>query len=257
MRRDALGCVLVLALIVGCATRGYGPSPQVRRAAMSDWERQGVDYRSPEGFQEARWGMTFDEVRALFPEARLLNGNALRLKTTIAKLPAIVTLGFLEGRFAAVDVFFPEVGRLRDTHVLLRQLLSRKYGTPGRDRDTVYEAQRRVGSYRSAADTVYWLGKMSSALNGVKPDRYGQQRMDIRAENDEAEARRQASAARKHFMLMSRWATVESDVILTSVRAHDFAATSIEYESARYAPEIARARKQAAEMEHRRMAKDL
>ncbi|RKH50526.1 hypothetical protein D7V93_30410 [Corallococcus llansteffanensis] len=224
---------------------------------MRDWERQGLGYRSPEGFQEARWGMTFDEVHALFPEARLLNGSALRWTTTIAKLPAIVTLGFLEDRFAAVDVFFPEVGHLRDTHLLLRQLLSRKYGTPGRDRDTVYEAQRRVGSYRSAADTAYLLGQMASALGGVPQDRYGQQRMDIRAENDEAEARRQASAARKRFMLKSRWATVESQVILTSVSAPAVTAVTIEYESERYAPEIARARKQAAELEHRQMAKDL
>ncbi|MCY1043784.1 hypothetical protein OV208_20865 [Corallococcus sp. bb12-1] len=257
MRLDILGCVLMLGLSVGCATRREGPTAQQRREALRDWERQGSRYRSPEGFQEARWGMTLEEVQALFPEAGLLNGNALRWKTLLAKMPAIVTLGFVENRFAAVDVFSPEVRNSREAHLLLRRLLSRKYGTPGRDRDTVHEAQRRVGSYRSAADAVYFLGKVTSSLpGGVPPDLYGQQRMDLRAENDEMEARREARAAQKRFLLMSHWETVESQVLLTSVTAPGVVAVVVEYESSRYAPEIAKARRQAMELEQKRMAKD-
>ncbi|RKH12450.1 hypothetical protein D7V97_08410 [Corallococcus sp. CA053C] len=104
---------------------------------------------------------------------------------------------------------------------------------------------------------MYFLGKVTSSIRGAAPpDLYAQHRMDIRAENDEMEARREARAAQKRFLLMSRWETVESQVLLTSVTAPEVVAVVIEYESARYAPEIAKARRQAQELEQQRMAKD-
>ncbi|RKG64304.1 hypothetical protein D7W79_39220 [Corallococcus exercitus] len=201
--------------------------------------------------------MSLEEVRELFPDARMLNASAMRWESTIADLPAVVTFAFLKGRFVAVDVFFPDVENIRDSHLLIRRVLNRKYGPPVRDRDTADEALQRVGSYRSAADTVYILGHLSQALTGVPQDQFAQHRIDVRAENDEVEARREARAASKRFLLLSRWATVESDVKLRSVKTPGVEAAVIEYESARYAPEIAEARRRAKELELQRMTKEL
>ncbi|MFB1481248.1 hypothetical protein [Corallococcus sp. RDP092CA] len=257
MRPGVLGCIVTACLIAGCVTTREGLIEKKRHGAMQDWRRQGPDYRSSEGFQDARWGMSVEEVRGLFPDGKMLNENAMRWKSTIADLPAVVTFGFLKGRLVAVDVFFPEAGNVRNSHLLIRRLLNRKFGTPVRDRDTAYEAQWRVGSYRSAADTVYVLGKLTESFTGVHPDQYAQQRIDVRAENDEAEARREARAAEKRFLLLSRWATVESDVKLRSVKTPGVEAVVVEYESARYAPELAAARQRARELELQRMTQEL
>ncbi|NOJ94128.1 hypothetical protein HMI51_14460 [Corallococcus coralloides] len=257
MRLGVWGCILVVCLTAGCVTSKEGLIERKRREAMQDWMRQGPAYRSSEGFQDARWGMSIEEVRELFPDGRMLNENAMRWTTRIADLPSVVTLSFLNGRFVAVDVFFPDVGSVRNSHLLIRRLLNRKYGTPVRDRDTADEAQRRVGSYRSAADSVYLLGKAMQSISGVPQDQYAQQRIDARAENDEVEARREARAASKRFLLLSRWATLESDVKLRSVRVPGVEAAVVEYESARYAVELSAARRRAQELDLQRMAKDL
>ncbi|WP_375743448.1 hypothetical protein NR800_35630 [Corallococcus interemptor] len=257
MRLGVIGCILAVSLTAGCVTTREDLIARKRHGAMQEWKRQGHAYRSSEGFQDARWGMRIEEVRELFPNGRMLNENAMRWTTRIADLPAVVTLSFLDGRFVAVDVFFPDVRSVRNSHLLIRRLLNRKYGTPVRDRDTADEAQRRVGSYRSAADSVYVLGKAMQAISGVPQDQYTQQRIDTRAENDEAEARREARAASKRFLLLSRWATLESDVKLRSVRTPEIDAAVIEYESARYAVELAAARRRAQEIDLQRMTKDL
>ncbi len=257
MRLGVLGCIFAACLSAACVTTREDLIEKKRHGAMQDWRRQGAAYRSSEGFQDARWGMSVEEVRELFPDGKMLNENAMRWKGTIADLPAVVKFGFLKGRFVAVDVFFPDAGNVRNSHLLIRRLLNRKFGTPVRDRDTADEAQRRVGSYRSAADTVFVLGRLTESLTGVHQDQYAQQRIDVRAENDEAEARRQAHAAEKRFLLLSRWATVESDVKLRSVKTPGVEAVVIEYESARYAAELAAARQRARELELQRMAKEL
>ncbi|RKH46527.1 hypothetical protein D7Y23_23810 [Corallococcus sp. AB050B] len=252
-----LGCILMACLTAACVTTREELIEKKRHGAMEDWRSQGAAYRSSEGFQDARWGMRVEEVRELFPDGKMLNENAMRWKSTIADLPAVVTFAFLKGRFVAVDVFFPDAGNVRDAHLLIRRLLNRKFGTPVHDRDTADEAQRRVGSYRSAADTVYALGKLTESLTGVHQEQYAQQRIDVRAENDEAEARRQARSASKRFVLLSRWATVESDVKLRSVKTPGIDAVVIEYESARYAAELVAARQRTKELELQRMTKGL
>ncbi|WP_147443787.1 hypothetical protein [Corallococcus sicarius] len=243
----------MLILVVGCAPRSKGPSPQARREAMQDWARQGSNYRSTEGFQEARWGMALEEVQALFPEAKPLNRGALHLQTTIAKMPAAVNLGFLGGRFVAVDVVFLEIAEIRESHQLLRDLLSQKYGPPVRDRDTADEAQRRAGKYRTATEVAITLGRPGFSNSGWPQDGASQARVDVRVEHPDEEALLQARAARSDFKLWSRWRTTESHVKLTGLKSPNAASIVIEYESARYESEITRARA----LERQEMVKDL
>ncbi len=88
-------------------------------------------FRSSEGFQAARWGMTQAEVAALFPSATSQGPALLEQTTAVAGYPARVQFYFARDRLANVDVTFEPVGLLRskdEGRAVLRRLLNDKYG---------------------------------------------------------------------------------------------------------------------------------
>ncbi|MCP3103809.1 hypothetical protein LZ198_33485 [Myxococcus sp. K15C18031901] len=202
------GWVCVGALALGCSSAPKGPTMQERRAAIRD--AYSKTYRGAEGFQAARWGMPLEEVRAAIPEAELGVDGVLRLKTTIADAPAEVSFGFLKERLAAVDVFFPEVKDELAFRGLLKDLLTRKYGTPRHPREVRREVKRGLIPQRFAADLAP-QAPTPETLEGTL-------------------------AAKGAFKLVDRWVTGESLVNLGQWRLPDSGVMSIQYESAFYAP---------------------
>ncbi|CAM4296985.1 hypothetical protein G4177_07240 [Corallococcus sp. ZKHCc1 1396] len=246
MRMDVLVCGLLLSLMVGCGSRNKGPSRRALQEARQDWSRQGANYRGTEGFQEARWGMTSSEVQDLFPEATVLTSNALVLRTEVAKLPAVVTFGFLGDRLVATEVAFPEVADLKGSLRLLRDLLTQKFGPPVRVRDS-NAAQRKAGTYRTAAEVTLALGQPVSTDRGWPrdiPEPAPEEAPEARPEED---AVGEARVAGKRHKLWSQWKTVESHVMLSSSKSPGAASFVIEYESARYEADLNRARAVARE----------
>ncbi|WP_338273935.1 hypothetical protein [Corallococcus caeni] len=245
--------LLVVLGLTACTSRSKGPSPQARRDAMREWANQGSDYRSTEGFQDARWGMTSKEVNALFPEATPIGGGALLLKTTIARLPASVMLGFLDDRFVAVDVSFNGVDDVRERHALLRDLLTRKYGEPVRVRDTAEEALRRAGEYRTVTEVAVTLGQAGISASGWPEASPSKVQVEMRVEGPSEELLGAVRDAQRDFKVWNQWRTVESRVKLLGSKSPVSSSIFIEYESVRYSAEIARAR----ELDRQRMMKDL
>ncbi|RKG96382.1 hypothetical protein D7V97_35660 [Corallococcus sp. CA053C] len=216
MKLGTVGLVGLLGLAAGCATDAAKPTALERRDAV----RSASDktYRSMEGFQEARWGMTPEEVRAALPDASVGPDGTLRMKTTIADVPAEVSLGFLENRLAAVDVFFPEVSDPRTLQALMRDLLTRKFGDPRRPKEVARQVKRGELPVRFAAD-----------LPPV-------QEVEGAATSQTLEG---ALGARGGFALINRWLTLESQVNLTQWALPESSVLSIQYESAKYAPKRA------------------
>ncbi|RYZ42282.1 MAG: hypothetical protein EOO71_08720 [Myxococcaceae bacterium] len=232
MRMDVLVLGLVLGLTVGCSSRNRGPSQRALQQARQDWSRQGADYRSPEGFQTSRWGMTSSEVRDLYPDVTPLNSGAFFTRTEVAQLPAVVTFGFLADRLVTVEVEFPELRDLKGGQRLLRELLSEKYGPPVRLRNTAEEAQRKAGAYRTAAEVTHSLGQpVASDSAGLAEG----------AEQEE-DTSDEAQAVRRNHKVWLRWMTVESHVKLSVAKSRGVSSMVIEYESARYEDAIRRAR---------------
>ncbi|RYZ42281.1 MAG: hypothetical protein EOO71_08715 [Myxococcaceae bacterium] len=234
MKLGIVGWVGVLGLAAGCASDPAKPSALERR----DTVRAAVDktYRSSEGFQEARWGMTSAEVRAVLPDASVSPDGTLRLKTTIAEVPAEVAFGFLEDRLAAVDVFFPEVADVRTFQTLMRDLLTRKYGEPMRNFDVTRQVVEGNVPVRFAAD----LGPVQE---GAAP-----------ADASSLESSLSAFGKRR---VIHRWTNLESQVNLTRWALPGKVVMSLQYESARYAPRRAGLIGRFSDKSREEMVKDL
>ncbi|MHA7628680.1 hypothetical protein [Corallococcus sp. M7] len=197
--------------------------------------------------------MTSKEVAALFPEAMPIGDGALFVRTTIANLPATVVLGFLDDRFVAVDVAFGGVGDLRESHALMRDLLTRKYGQPVRVRDTAEEALLRAGRYRTVTEVAVALGQPGISKSGWPEESPGKVQVEVRVEGPNEALLGAARAAQTDFKLLNQWRTVESRVKLLSSKSPEGNSIFIEYQSVRYSAEIAKAR----ELERQKMMKDL
>jgi hypothetical protein len=212
MKPWSMGWVVVLGLTVGCASGK--PTALERKQAVSD--ALDKTYRSTEGFQEVSWGMTPEEARAALalPEGSMGADGTLRMRTTIAELPAEVSLGFLDNRLAAVDVFFPEVSDPRTLQELMRDLLTRKFGEPKTRRQLARMVKLGEVPVRFAAD--------------LAP-----------AQQDAAavpEATMEGTlAAQGQFKVLHRWTTQESHVNLNQWTLPARGVVAIQYESAKYA----------------------
>ncbi|WP_147442848.1 hypothetical protein [Corallococcus sp. AB049A] len=214
MKLGAFGLLGVLGLAAGCATSTPDkPSALERRQAIRDAADK--TYRSSEGFQGAHWGMSPDEVRATLPEATVAPDGTLRMKTTIAELPAEVSLGFLENRLAAVDVFFQDVADPRTFQSLMRDLLTRKFGEPKTAREVKRQVKWGDVPVRFAAD----LAPLQEADGAAS-----------------AEALESALAGQGQFKVLNRWTTDETHVNLTQWTLPTRGLMAIQYESAKYSP---------------------
>ncbi|NOK10267.1 hypothetical protein [Corallococcus exercitus] len=210
MKLGALGLLAVLGLTAGCAEKSH---TQLRREAVRD----SVDknYRSSEGFQTVRWGMTPEEVRAALPDASVAPDGTLRMKTTVANMPAEVALGFLENQLAAVDVFFLDVTDARTFQALMKDVLTRKFGDPKTPNQLARQLKRGEAPVRFAAE--------------LTPPQAG-----APAGNLEHEL-----AAKGEFTVLDRWTTEESHVNLTQWTLASKSLMALQYEAAKYAPKRA------------------
>ncbi|MCY1043795.1 hypothetical protein OV208_20920 [Corallococcus sp. bb12-1] len=186
--------------------------------------------------------MTSSEVRDLYPDLTALNSGAFFARTEVARMPAVVTFGFLGDRLVAVEVELPEVTDLKGSERLLRDLLTQKYGPPVRVRDTDEEARRRAGAYRTAAEVTHALGHPVSSDSASPQDASEQAAGEDPEAPPEVAAGDEAQAVRRNHKPWIRFRTVESHVKLSMAKSRGASSMVIEYESARYGDDIRRAR---------------
>src|SRR5690242_15833394 len=107
--------LLTALVLAACATERQGPSALERRDYVRAANRalnEGT-YRSRDGFQSTRWGMTRDEVASLYPAVESLPRGALALSMTVAERPARVIFLFTKGRLSVVRVRFTQFKDVR------------------------------------------------------------------------------------------------------------------------------------------------
>lgn len=101
-------------------------------------------YRSPEGFQSAKWGMTVAEVRKAIPKAQLVDDKGLFVRGETAGIKTDTYFLFVDGRLASVGVQSREVHLSASQYVAdykrLRALLLKKYGAPVTDGEKWHES---------------------------------------------------------------------------------------------------------------------
>jgi hypothetical protein len=93
-------------------------------------------YRSNEGYQQARWGMSRDEVQAIYPQANE-RGGEFGFLGEVAGYETATGFGFSDGMLALVSVSL-RGGSLTTAERMrafsdLKSLLTQKYGAPRQD----------------------------------------------------------------------------------------------------------------------------
>jgi len=98
-----------------------------------------TNYRSTEGYQQARWGMTVDEVRTLYPHAEAVDNPTAKLALASKTANYNTATGFVFSNNGLTMVFIglydhPSGADERmSAFTDLRRLLTQKYGPPMRD----------------------------------------------------------------------------------------------------------------------------
>ncbi|TQF15718.1 hypothetical protein FJV41_12045 [Myxococcus llanfairpwllgwyngyllgogerychwyrndrobwllllantysiliogogogochensis] len=147
------GCLsLLLFVLVGCGSRHHGPTVHERRAAIRAVHAQ--KYGSSDGFQSTSWGMTRDQVRAMYPGTQETSRGDLVLTTALAEHPAQVFFLFADGRLGSVFVRFATPSDVRNDHQEVVELLTSKYG-----RAAKRGSSRRVQRYRESLDLAWLLSQ--------------------------------------------------------------------------------------------------
>ena len=178
----------MLFLLAGCGSHHHGPTVHERRAAIrASHERT---YRSIDGFQSTRWGMTRNEVLALYPEAQETQRGDLVVSTTLGEQPARVFLIFTNGRLGSVFVRFEDVKDLRGDYELTVEMLTDKY-----DRPTKRGTSRRVQKYRESFDLAWLLARTSTPVPRASPAAAEPRPQVAEAPPSTVDARPQADAA--------------------------------------------------------------
>lgn len=155
MRVLSIGLLSLSLLSGACATSSQGPSLTERRDAIrqsntehrAEFERT---YRGEEGFQSTRWSMSPQEVKALYPSAQVVSPMILFVNTQVVERPANVYFFFTEGRLALVSVEFIPPEDVRSGYSDLDSLLTKKYGTPVIDEDSILQAYKSGRGTREA-----------------------------------------------------------------------------------------------------------
>jgi len=128
------------------------------RAVVGDDVRPLADgEKSSEGYGETRWGMSTQEVTELISGAKGgKDEDLLSFAKQVADLPAVVHLGFVQGRLASVEVEFHKArfGRLEslvEEYNRIKDLLSEKYDSPRLDETDLKARGNAVGRKKSGS----------------------------------------------------------------------------------------------------------
>ncbi|MFY1825372.1 hypothetical protein ACN47A_05610 [Myxococcus fulvus] len=244
MLRPLAGLLPLCLLATACGTSARQQALLERREAIRDSNsafaaEELANYRGKSGFQETRWGMSPDEVRALHPEARTTSSEGdLRVVTRVTDRPATVDFKFTLNKLAAVSLRFDTGAPLREDFDALSELLSMKYGAPTARRDTAEEAEARV---RSAETYTRSLGE------GTRRSRTTAD--DLAYEN---KVRLEALAAQSNYVVEKSWKDSETKLQLTGWQQPDARRLTLDYVSRFLEPHLSKRSAEFEDLEKKR-----
>ena len=156
-----------LWVVVALGLLGCGPSvSQQRELLQAGYARH---QRGSEGFQSTRWGMTPDEVRALYPDAQPTTRGDLFVATELAGLRGLVLFVFTEGHLGNVLVRFTETFDVRQEHQVLVDAMVAKYGRPRGYRTLLNEDASHANRRKLGTDLSWVLAFFTDTLPQSRP----------------------------------------------------------------------------------------
>ncbi|AKQ67893.1 putative lipoprotein [Myxococcus hansupus] len=205
----------------------------VRNANEAAAQEAFANDRSTDGFQETRWGMTREEVAALYPEAATdpVHGDMTTIRS-VAERPARLDFVFVHDKLAAVTVLFDPADSIRKDFDEVAAALRMKYGTPGHHLDTAANAERRLRELESG---------------------------DPRFADEETlrEARRDTLRAQSQYTLMQQWNSGQMLVTLSGRQTPARSEVALVYQSVALKPYLDETLSDHREQKAFRQAQDL
>lgn len=232
MLRPLVGLLPLCLLATACGTSARQQALMERRDAIRASNdafaaEELANYQGKSGFQETRWGMSPDEVRALYPEARTTSSEGdLRVATRVTDRPATVNFRFTLNKLAAVSLRFDTDAPLREDFGALSELLSMKYGAPTSRRDTAEDAEQRL---RVAESLNLSLGEGTSRSRTTGDDHAYEERRRI-----------EALAAKTDYQLEKTWKDSETKLQLSGWQQPDAKYLTLNYVSRYLEPHLSK-----------------
>jgi hypothetical protein len=243
MSRTLARLVPLCFLVAACGTSARQQALLERRDAIRTANAEHQEefirtYRGDDGFQDTRWGMSPEEVKALYPEASMTSSEGdLRATTEVADRDATVDFFFAMDKLAAVVVQFEAPDPLREEFGSLSELLRMKYGQPVAERDTTADAERKLWDIESFNDRTERTARMRELGSGRRSTK---DPVDAESRQLEEEERLEAIQARNDFGLWSEWRTGETQLALIGRQTPATSMLLIQYESRHLKPYLKR-----------------
>ncbi|MCY1018712.1 hypothetical protein [Pyxidicoccus sp. MSG2] len=260
MSRNLARFLPLCFLIAACGTSARQQALIERRDAIRTANAEHQEefirtYRGGEGFQDTVWGMSPEEVKALYPEARMTSTEGdLRATTPVADRDATVDFFFAMDKLAAVVVQFEEPDPLREEFDSLSELLRMKYGQPLAERDTTADAERKLWDIESLNDRTERTARMREIGSGRRSTK---DPVDAESRQWEEEQRLEAIHARNDFALRSEWQNTETQLALTGRQTPATSMLLLQYESRHLKPYLKRTVESSEAERKREEARDL
>lgn len=153
------------------------------------------------GFEDTRWSMSPDEVRAHYPEAVVMEGGGLELQTERWDLPARIRFSFAQQKLAAVTLQLGAPGDLREAYQGVASVIQAKYGKPGEARDSAEEAAHQ----RAVSTALASLALAAETAQAIQERRPLDEAAVEQLNEQSVTAGEDAYWNAQEFALLSRW----------------------------------------------------
>lgn len=258
MPRWSAGICAVGLLVTACGGSTRHQSLLDRRDAIRTRHEEAVarqleTYRASDGFQESRWGMSPEEVRALYPNVQLTRHGTFFISTQVADRDAVVEFHFVQNKLASATVFFLPTRPVREGFESLAELLKMKYGPPRFSEDSAASADD-ADAFAGLVDLLVVSIEVLSGKGGSHRDSH--------LDDAESRARRERAhlerlEAQHTFRLFHSWSNPETEVVLVGQSQHNSSALILRYESLVLKPQLLKDQQRKAAELKQTQSKDL
>lgn len=224
--RWKLAALLPLCLLASGCENSQHAQRMERREAIREAHPRNLRGAAT-GFEDTRWSMSPDEVRARYPEAVVVDGGGLELQSERWDMPATIRFSFAQEKLATVTLYLGAPGDLREAHRGVASILQTKYGEPDEARDSAEEAARQRAVLSALAGLAF-AAETIQAVQELRPvDASSLEQMNERAWMDSEDAYWDT----QEYTLLSKWNTSATKVHLLGRRVGGQQGLSLSYVS--------------------------
>ncbi|WP_223632901.1 hypothetical protein [Corallococcus sp. EGB] len=225
MRRTFAALLPLCLLAFGCENPQHAQRATRRDAIREAYQRS--LRTAATGFEETRWSMSPDEVRAQYPGAVPVEGGGLEVQSMRWGMPAVIRFSFAQEELAAVTLHLGAPGDLREAYRDLASTLQAQFGAPQEAHDSAAEAAHRQAVASTLTALAFTLETIQAVQERRPPDDAYLAQLNDQAWMGVEGAHRDAW----QYTLLTQWHLSATEVRLHGSREGGRQALSLSYAS--------------------------